>query len=112
MKRATAYKTEMVQIPEGWFWMGSNNHFDWEKPRHRVWTDAVKMRRTTVSRREYAIFLTETGAAKPAGWDDPFLANDDLPVVGVNWLDAVNYCEWFSAFAGDSYRLPTEAEWE
>jgi formylglycine-generating enzyme required for sulfatase activity len=31
---------------------------------------------------------------------------DRLPVGGINWFNAVAYCEWRSA------RLPTEAEWE
>jgi formylglycine-generating enzyme required for sulfatase activity len=33
-------------------------------------------------------------------------------VVGVTWFAAVSYCEWFSRQRGETYRLPTEAEWE
>jgi formylglycine-generating enzyme len=112
MKRAIPNTTDMVQIPEGWFWMGSDTHFDWEKPVHRVWTDGFKMARQTVSRREYGMFIRATGAGKPAGWDDPLFVDAEMPVVGVNWFDAVNYCEWFSDLHDTAYRLPTEAEWE
>jgi len=34
------------------------------------------------------------------------------PVINVSWYDAVAYCEWLSQKTGESYRLPTEAEWE
>jgi len=35
----------------------------------------------------------------------------DLPVVGVNWLDATSYARWYSEQTGEHYRLPTYAEW-
>jgi formylglycine-generating enzyme required for sulfatase activity len=33
-------------------------------------------------------------------------------VVNVSWNDAVAFCDWLSKEEGESYRLPTEAEWE
>lgn len=42
------------------------------------------------------------------------LASDqaaDLPVVGVNWDDAVAYAEWLSRRTGDRWRLPSDVEW-
>jgi formylglycine-generating enzyme required for sulfatase activity len=35
----------------------------------------------------------------------------DLPAVQVSWHDAVAYAAWMSRRTGDSYRLPTDAEW-
>lgn len=35
-----------------------------------------------------------------------------MPVVNVNWNDAVAYCEWLSEHTGYRYRLPTNVEWE
>jgi len=35
----------------------------------------------------------------------------DRPAVQLSWLDAVAYAEWLSHMTGDSYRLPTDAEW-
>src|SRR5262249_22264021 len=102
----------MVIIPEGWFWMGSDEHYRWEKPRHRIWLDAFAIARAAVTRHEYAEFLGATGHAQPKGWNDPHFARDDQPVVGVTWFDASAYCEWLSKMRGEIYRLPTEAEWE
>jgi formylglycine-generating enzyme required for sulfatase activity len=103
---------EMVIIPEGWFWMGSEGRYPWESPRHRVWLDSFEIARFPVTRREYAAFLAGTGQPEPAGWNEPAFADRDQPVVGVNWFAAVSYCEWISRSEGRSYRLPTEAEWE
>lgn len=33
------------------------------------------------------------------------------PVVHVSWNDAMAYCEWLSSKTGDTYRLPSRAEW-
>jgi formylglycine-generating enzyme required for sulfatase activity len=35
----------------------------------------------------------------------------DLPVTGVSSLDAQAYAAWFSAATGETWRLPTDAEW-
>jgi formylglycine-generating enzyme required for sulfatase activity len=103
---------DMILIPEGWFWMGSENRYRWESPRHRVWVDAFSIARTSVTRGEYARFLAAGQQAAPAGWEDPAFSRTDQPVVGVSWFAAVAYCEWLSGLQGRTYRLPTEAEWE
>jgi formylglycine-generating enzyme required for sulfatase activity len=102
----------MTLVPSGWFWMGSNGHYDWERPKHRVFVDAFEIATTTVTRREYARFLEACGREQPRGWADPAFASPDQPVVGVSWFDATAYCEWLSGLTGERYRLPTEAEWE
>jgi formylglycine-generating enzyme required for sulfatase activity len=46
-------------------------------------------------------------------WSDPgFPQQDDHPVVCVSWDDAVAYIAWLNALTGQSFRLPSEAEWE
>src|SRR4051812_43394826 len=106
------YHSDMVLVPEGWFWMGSENHYCWESPRHRVWVDAFEIASTPVTRREYATFLSATGHLAPRGWDEPQFSSSDQPVTGVTWFEALSYCEWLSRSQAETYRLPTEAEWE
>lgn len=45
-------------------------------------------------------------------WQDPgFEQTGSHPVVCVNLDDAIAYVEWLSAHTGQTYRLPTEAQW-
>lgn len=46
-------------------------------------------------------------------WQKPgFPVTDKMPVVNVTWNDVVAFCQWLSTKEGNTYRLPTEAEWE
>ena len=102
----------MCRIPAGWCWMGSEGRYDWESPRHRVFIDGFELGTTTVRRGEYARFLNETVRQEPVGWTAGNFSDPDQPVVGVSWFDAMAYCEWLSRESNETYRLPTEAEWE
>src|SRR6516165_4880488 len=51
------YDSDMVLIPEGWFWMGSENRYSWESPRHRIWLSAYEIAHSAVTRREYEKFV-------------------------------------------------------
>ena len=99
------------RIPAGSFLMGSDAGQDDERPVHRVTVDAFEMAVHPVTRALYGAFLASTGHDAPREWNDPALAGDDRPVVGVSWHDASAYCAW-RARNGSPERLPTEAEWE
>jgi sulfatase modifying factor 1 len=42
----------------------------------------------------------------------PVIWNDQDPIAGITWEEAVAYCDWLSDKMNKRYRLPTEAEWE
>ena len=129
----------MIEIPAGRFLMGSSpaetdaervplHHAQVEWPQHVVDVAPFLIGRYEVTRREYAVFVEETGranaeclvyakpryvAAAGSSWRDPtFDQDDDHPVICVDWEDAHAYTQWLSEKTGGRYRLPSEAEWE
>jgi formylglycine-generating enzyme required for sulfatase activity len=97
----------LVELPPGNFIMGGTDDdkfvTDTERPAHRV---AIAHRfalgRFPVTVGEYRAF-----SPRHAPDDDP-----DWPVVNVSWDDAQAFCTWLASIAGQSFRLPAEAEWE
>jgi formylglycine-generating enzyme required for sulfatase activity len=103
--------TPFIALPGGTFVMGSHARPD-EQPVREVTVPGFAVALTPVSNREWAEFLAATDHEAPRFWDDGRFNQPACPVVGVNWFDAVAYCEWLSELVGRACRLPTEAERE
>jgi hypothetical protein len=71
-----------------------------------------------VTNQLYRAFVQESGRRAPLDWAGKNFAGSDLPVVGIDWEDAEQYCEWLNHKLGRTkhegfrFRLPLEEEWE
>jgi formylglycine-generating enzyme required for sulfatase activity len=126
---------EYLLVAAGEFVMGDDSEaaLPAEGPAHTVRLDAYYIGKYEVTNGEYRKFVDDGGYADEAYWTEggfggygtePKYWNDadhrgggidgnrDFPVVGVSWYEAAAYCRWLSEKTSQTYRLPTEAEWE
>jgi iron(II)-dependent oxidoreductase len=114
----------MVDAPAGTFTRGSAESRD-EQPVERVELTAFMIGRAPVLNGEFAAFIEagcyrdpqywtpagwshvhERGLEAPAYWDDPVWRQEDVPVTGVSWWEALAFARAVGC------TLPTEAQWE
>ncbi len=105
---------EMVYVPPGPFWMGSDraqdrDAYDDEIPRHQVALPGYWIAKTPVTVAQFRAFV-EAEDYKPE--EESLKGGEDHPVVEVSWDDALVYCRWVSKRSGLTVTLPSEAEWE
>jgi formylglycine-generating enzyme required for sulfatase activity len=96
---------EMVSLPGGTFTMGSS-HEDSETPVHQVAIKPFEMSKFPVTVRQW----NECVAAKVCQYVPT--GEDTAPVTNVSWSDAQQFLTWLSQITQQSFRLPSEAEWE
>ncbi|MFH2040499.1 MAG: FG-GAP-like repeat-containing protein [Chloroflexota bacterium] len=100
----------MLFVPGGNFQMGSSDDdldaTPDEFPQRSITLDAYWIDQTEVSNAQYVLCVEQGKCRESRVAGNPAYNGSRLPVTGVSWQDAVDYCEW----AGG--RIPTEAEWE
>ena len=100
---------ELVVVPAGSFDMGSMRPY--ENPVHHASIAkpfAIGRFEATFAEWDKCV---EAGACKNRG-DDRGWGRGNRPVINVSWLDAKEFAKWLSGKTGETYRLPSEAEWE
>ena len=100
---------EMVVLPTGYYFMGSNDGRENERPPHRVYVSSFSIDRTEVTVDAFAACVTAGTCEEPSrgpycNWGEK--GRGRHPVNCVDWSQASMYCDWVGK------RLPLEEEWE
>lgn len=125
---------EIVTVPAGSYQMGKTVDYGYgpmDGPTHTVTLDqAFGLAKDEVTLGAYRRFIRDSGYVPERkcnvykadakwfidpsrSWENPgFAQKDSHPVVCVSWRDAQAYIKWLNAKTGQTYRLPSEAEWE
>ena len=104
-----SYGPQLVVLPGGEYVRGDDEGDDDEKPSIRIKPGAFAIGIYEVTFAEYDHFCKQTSCTPPADQD---WGRGNRPVVNVSWEDAMAYIRWLSDKTGQTYRLPTDGEWE
>ena len=104
-------KMEFNLVPGSCFAMGDSagDGDPNERPVHEVCVDDLYVGKYEVTNEQYKKFRPDHTSGQVRGVN---LDKNNMPVVNVSWDDAVAFAQWLSTESGETYRLPTEAEWE
>ena len=94
---------QMVGVAGGTFQMGSETGYSSEKPVHAVTLDDYWIGQTEVTQELWEAVM---------GSNPSYFKGTNLPVEQVSWDDCQTFISNLNQLTGQTFRLPTEAEWE
>ncbi len=106
----------MVAIPGGTFTMGASeleSDIDRERPQHEVEVPPFFMSKLPITQAQWREVANNYPRSRRDLDPTPStFSGNNLPVEGVSWEDAIEFCRRISRKTRHKYRLPSEAEWE
>jgi len=110
---------DYLHVGAGCFEMGGDFEAEGAGAKQRVFVDNFAISRYPVTVGEYLLFLDDLAAKNPAAalrytprYGNRESTDPRQPVAGVSAEAAKTYAEWLSARKGQTFSLPTEAQWE
>jgi formylglycine-generating enzyme required for sulfatase activity len=107
---------DLISIPRSQFWMGTSelvkNLPDQERPYHQVAIAPFFMGKYPVTQKQWQAVAVLEKIRFEMNPDPSRFKGANLPVEGVLWREAVEFCDRLRQLTGKPYRLPSEAEWE
>jgi formylglycine-generating enzyme required for sulfatase activity len=106
----------MVAISGGKFVMGATTNEGQSSaqalPAHWVAVKPFFLSKHPITQAQWQAVTQLPQINRPLLAQPAHFVGDDRPVESVSWLDAVEFCDRLSRHTGQTYRLPSEAEWE
>lgn len=110
---------DLVLIPAGSFVMGCNDGYPDEAPTAPVTIDEpFWMAVTEITNAQFEAFnpdhdsKVEHRFSMQFGVRGFYVNGPEQPAVRVSWDEATAFCEWLTAKTGQTFMLPSEAQWE
>jgi formylglycine-generating enzyme required for sulfatase activity len=103
---------ELVEIPAGEFLMGDDNDSS-ASPRHRVQIPhSFWMGKYPITQAQWQAVAELPQVEQELDPDPSAFKGEHHPVEMVSWYEAEEFCRRLSQYSGETFDLPTEAEWE
>jgi formylglycine-generating enzyme required for sulfatase activity len=83
-----------------------------EGPQHPVTIAPLSMSKCPITQAQWRVVASWPKVKHPLTLYPADFKGDDRPVEQVTWYDCMEFCARLSQYSGQSYRLPSEAEWE
>jgi formylglycine-generating enzyme required for sulfatase activity len=107
---------EMIILPGGVFWMGSQEaeqgRESHEEPQHQVTIEPFCMGRFTITQAQWRAIANLPTIHRFLNPEPAQTKGENQPVEQVSWHDAMEFCARLAKLTRRDYRLPSEAEWE
>lgn len=103
----------MQLVEHGTFQMGSEDGFDLEKPVHNVTISKdYYIGETEVTQGLWYAVMGQKPTSRGNKWSSSYGLGDDYPAYYISWSDCQEFITKLNQFTGQTFRMPTEAEWE